>query len=238
MSLDRSLVNKVLSEFVGAFTLTAVVIVMAQTIGQPFLTGLAAALVLATFVTTIGSVSGAHLNPAVTLGFASLRKIKPSDAAAYIVFQLVGAFAATRFVEYMYGTALPGKNEQGKFNGKIFVAELVGTAVFTWGIAAVVNKKVEGYQAAAAIGTSLFLGVMLASMTQGAGFVNPAVAFGNHGLTLNTALAPIAGSIIAFNLVNILNSEAPVKLAPSRTVASRSTSRSSSRSRSTTKKKK
>ncbi len=217
MRLNREIASKAVAEFVGTFSLAAVVLVLGQTIGQPFLTGIGAAMVLATFVTTIGPISGAHINPAVTIGQFTLRRIAAAEALVYLVFQFVGAFVATQLVEYMYGAKLPGSNTAGKFDGKIFLAEAVGTFVFAWGIAAVVSRKVEGYQASAAIGTSLFIGIMLAAMTTGAGFVNPAVAFANNNLNLNTALAPLVGSIVAMNAINLMTAPAEgrvVKAAP------------------------
>lgn len=205
MKFDRSLIGKVFAEYVGTFTLAGVIIVMAQTIGQPFLTGIAAALVLATFVTTVGSVSGAHLNPAVTLGLFSLRKVKALDAAAYLVFQFLGAFSALKLVEYMYGQRLPGDNFKGDFDMKVFLAELIGTAVFTFGIASVVNRKIEGYQGAAAIGTSLFMGIMIASMGSSS-VINPAVALGANTFNLNYLFGPLVGALLAMNLQNLLTS--------------------------------
>ena len=223
MRLDRSFISKLVAELVGTFSLVAIIIVMAQTIGQPFLTGIGAALVLATFVTSIGVISGAHLNPAVTLGLMSLRKIRPLEALGYLIVQFMGAFAALRLVEYMYGAKLPGENKTGSFDAKIFVAEVIGTAVFTWGIASVVSRKVEGYQASAAIGTSLFIGIMLASMSQGAGFINPAVAFASKALNLNTVFAPIVGSIFAMNLYNIISPAEAAVVSASATSKTKST---------------
>src|SRR5262245_44118532 len=50
--------------------------------------------VLAVLVATLGGISGCHLNPAVTLTVAALRKIKPGDAVVYIVLQFAGAILA------------------------------------------------------------------------------------------------------------------------------------------------
>lgn len=203
MKFDQKLIGKAFAEYVGTFALAAVVIVMAQTIGQPFLTGIAAALVLTTFVSTVGPVSGSHLNPAVTLGLYSLRKIKSIDAIVYIVFQFLGALSALRLVEYMFAQKISGTNFEGEFDMKIFLAEAIGTAVFTFGIASVVNRKVEGYQASAAIGASLFIGIMIASMSS-SGVLNPALAFGAKTFNLNYAFGPLVGSLLAMNLHNLI----------------------------------
>ena len=229
MRLDRTLISKVIAEYIGTFSLAAVVLVLSQTIGQPFLTGIGAALVLATFVTTIGPISGAHINPAVTIGQVTLRKITALNGVAYLIFQFLGAFTATRVVEYMYGAKLPGSNATGKFEGKLFLAEAIGTFVFAWGIAAVVTRRVEGYQASAAIGTSLFIGIMLSAMTTGGGFVNPAVAFANKGLNLNTVFAPLVGSVVAMNLMNIISAEPAVAVAAAPTKTTKTTAKKTTR---------
>ena len=53
----------------------------------------------------IGRVSGAHLNPAVTLAFWLRRSVHPHDLVGYFVAQLLGAFAATMLLELTWGRA-------------------------------------------------------------------------------------------------------------------------------------
>ncbi len=221
MILDRTFIGKIFAEYVGTFTLAGVVVVMSQTIGQPFLTGIAAALVLATFVTTVGGVSGAHLNPAVTIGMVTLRRTKIVDGLFYIIVQFLGAFSALALVEYMYATQVPSENFKGGFDGKIFLAELIGAAIFTFGIASVVSRRVEGYQASAAIGTSLFMGIMLASMGSSA-LINPAIAFSAGTLNINYIFGPLIGAVLAMNLQNLLTAPQEAVTAPARAASVRS----------------
>src|SRR3954463_3264077 len=51
-------------------------------------------LVVLAMIYTLGDISGAHLNPAVTLGFWTARRMPGGDVAPYIISQLVGAIAA------------------------------------------------------------------------------------------------------------------------------------------------
>lgn len=54
-------------------------------------------------VSPMGRRSGAHLNPAVTLGFWLRRHVHPHDLAGYMVFQCIGAFAGTAIVWVLWG---------------------------------------------------------------------------------------------------------------------------------------
>ena len=89
--------KKYLAEFIGTFLLAFSVLVstgLITRIGTPAL----AALVLGFCVYTLGMVSGAHLNPAITLAVFSVRKIGVQDALGYIIAQLAGAgLAAANF---------------------------------------------------------------------------------------------------------------------------------------------
>src|ERR1043165_8895723 len=86
-----------ISECVGTFFLVLGICgVVSSGAGRAVLTDVALVhtLVLMALVYAIGSISGCHVNPAVTLGLLSIRKISGRDAAIYIVCQLAGAVAA------------------------------------------------------------------------------------------------------------------------------------------------
>jgi aquaporin Z len=53
-----------------------------------------------------GARSGAHMNPALTISYAWLRKLAPWDAAFYIAAQFVGGFAGLALAAFIFGTAL------------------------------------------------------------------------------------------------------------------------------------
>lgn len=187
--------KKLLAELIGTFTLT--IIVLLSSLSGSTLTPVFAGIVLGLFVYTIGSISGCHINPAVTIGFLSLKKIENKEALFYIVFQFLGALLAL-LAAVIYGFDV---SKAGNLNTPaIFLSETVGAALFTFGIAAVVIGKVNDGVKGVVIGTSLFMGITLALLLGGVGFLNPAVALGNFSLNLSTLLGPIAGSLIGMQI--------------------------------------
>jgi len=98
--------NKYLAELFGTFTL--VLIVTLSLSGKfPIPTPILAALVLGTFVYTIGAISGAQINPAVTIGVWTIKKITTKDALVYIISQFAGALLALFVAVAIVGEKLP-----------------------------------------------------------------------------------------------------------------------------------
>jgi glycerol uptake facilitator-like aquaporin len=156
---------------------------------------------LGIMVLAIGKVSGAHLNPAITLGLWSNRKISTPQSIVYIAAQLLGAAGALLLAQYFIGSDLT-ELATSKFDAKVLVAEGVGALVFGYGVAAAVYQKFEGLQAAATIGTSLFLGILVASLGSN-GVLNPAVAVGINSFNVNYALGPIVGVFVGMQLYKL-----------------------------------
>jgi glycerol uptake facilitator-like aquaporin len=93
---------------------------------------------------------------------------------------------------------LPDLAETG-WDWRIVLAEIIGTFLFTFGIAAAIYNKYEGGRQAAAIGASLFVGILAASFAAN-GVLNPAVAVGLNSWSVSYAVAPLVGSILGMNL--------------------------------------
>lgn len=194
----RKKIAMVVAEFLGTFILTSAVYA-AATQGLPGLfVAMTAAVTLGLLVLTLGPTSGAHVNPAVTFGLWTLRKIETTTAIVYVAAQGLGATVAWRLNSYYLNTKLPNASVS-KFDAHIFVAEMVGTLVFTFGIASAVYQGQKGLRLAVTIGASLGIGAMLASLASN-GILNPAVAFGLRSWTFAYAVGPIAGSLIGMNL--------------------------------------
>ncbi len=200
--LTRKKIAMIVAEFLGTALLTlAVLAVSKSTIGIPYFVSIAAGLVVATATLTFGAVSGAHLNPIVTIGLWSVRRVKTLPAVVYVAAQLLGGIAAYYLFTYFIGQTW---NNVGEFEGRILVAEAVGAFIFSLGFAAVVFQKLEGGKAAAVIGMSLMLAILVSAAGAG-GIVNPAVALGVRSWVWGTyVLGPVLGAIIGFNLYSLL----------------------------------
>jgi glycerol uptake facilitator protein len=148
--------------------------------------GLVHVLLLFVLIQTLGIVSGAHFNPAVTVALTFLRQLKLPDAAIYIVAQLAGAVAGALLVKGIlldegqaenYGApAVSNIIDGSAFTG--LIVEAIGTFFLLWAIIGVaVHPRAAKDWAAFAIGGALGMGVMVLGPITGAGF-NPARSFG------------------------------------------------------------
>lgn len=194
------------AELIGTFFLTKMVLL---TIGGEIsmATPLAASLTLLIFVYTVGSLSGAHLNPAITIGLLSSKKIKPIEAAWYIISQVIGASLALLSVHLVFG--LPSISTDGVM-WQLALGEFVGTFLLAWGVYSVASEKVSAAASGLTVGGSLLLGILLASPLSN-GILNPAVAVGIGSASLVYLLVPILGSITAMLLYKHLE-ECKIKL--------------------------
>ena len=186
-----------LAEMLGAFTLTLVVSFGLATpaadavLPVPVLAGIT----LGLFVYTVGWVSGAHLNPAVTVALATLKKVSIADAVYYVLAQFVGALVASFAAWQLTGgwVALnPGPN-----TALVTIAEALGAFALVWGIMAVVEGKVSKGASGLVIGSSLSLGIVIALGAGSNGVLNPAVALGIHSFASAYLIGPVVGGIAA-----------------------------------------
>jgi MIP family channel proteins len=180
-----------ISEFVGTFFLVLGICgVVSSGAGHAVLTNVALVhtLVLMSLVYAIGSISGCHVNPAVTLGLAAIRKISGRDAGIYIACQVAGgvcagllvhAFFNLRGAVVNYGT--PAVSDAFLNGGSAFlalIAEALGAFLLTWAVmGTAVNPAAPKGVAGIAIGGALGVGVLIFGPATGASF-NPARWFG------------------------------------------------------------
>ena len=189
--------KKYIAEGIGTFTLSFVVLSAVSYSGVlPVSIPVIAALTLGMFVYTIGPVSGCHINPAVTLGLLSIKKMSVHDALWYLIAQFSGAILAI-LVGSFFGIT-HAQTSISPFNSSIFLAEMLGTFFFTFGIASIVYGNVKDEVSGIVIGGSLLLGGLVASLAGSASILNPAVALTLSLLSITYALAPIAGAVCGF----------------------------------------
>lgn len=169
-------------------------------------------LVIMAMVYATGHLSGAHLNPAVTLAFALTRHFPRREALAYIGAQLLGAIAASLLLLAVWpsqpaalGTTLP---TVGAGSALVYEAMLTALLMFTI-MAVATDTRAAGTGAAIAIGGAVGLDALFGGPITGASMnparsIGPALVSGElHDLWIYIA-APIAGAALgalAYQLV-------------------------------------
>ncbi len=198
------MLKKYLAELIGTFALSFVVLLAVASASTPIPVPVIAGLTLALFVYSIGALSGCHINPSVTLGLLSIKKINVKDAVGYIVAQFIGAYLAIA-IAHLFG--ISGLVAAGAWSNQVFFAEMLGSIFFTFGIASVVYGKAKEQMSGIVVGGSLTLGVLIAVFTGAAGILNPAVALALNSFTVAYIFAPIVGALIGFNLYKYVANE-------------------------------
>lgn len=202
MSVNSINKGALAAEFIGTFGLSIAVLVSLNGYLPGVPTAFLAGAVLALFVMLIGSISGSHINPAVTLGLLSVKKIELPSALGYIVAQIAGALTAWVVMNLMLEGTLTAQVSAAS-DYRTFFAEFLGALIFGFGIASAVNHKLKGFNLAFAIGGSLTLGIIVAAVVSN-GVLNPAVAISIESVSWAYILGPIVGLILGTNLYAFL----------------------------------
>jgi MIP family channel proteins len=172
-------------ELVGTFVLvvvaTGAVVGDAAADGAIGHVGIATAtgLVVAAMIYSLGHLTGAHFNPAVSLAFAVGRHFPVRDLLPYWLAQFAGAALAGLFVRFVWGDlAHLGANLPALAAGRALVLEVFLAFALMFVITAVAtDTRAVGQGAALAIGFTVLLAVMFAGPASGAS-MNPARSFG------------------------------------------------------------
>jgi aquaporin Z len=102
--------KKYIAELIGTFALvfcgTGAIIIDQETNGAVSHVGIAITfgLIVMAMIYTLGNISGAHINPAVTIAFALAKRFPGRQVAPYVVAQLVGAVFASLILKYLFQT--------------------------------------------------------------------------------------------------------------------------------------
>ena len=171
-------------------------------------------LIVLAMIYTIGDVSGAHLNPAVTLGFVAAKRMSFAPALGFIGAQLIGALAASLLVFLLFSESssteplstaplsLGATNPSGSLT-QAFVMEVVLSFILMFVILGVsTGAKEKGITAGLAIGMTVLLLALFGGPVTGASMnparsLAPALVSGELGALWLYMLAPITGALIA-----------------------------------------
>lgn len=205
--------NRDFAEAIGTFALvfagTGAIVVNAASGGAVTHVGIAITfgLVVMTMIYALGDVSGAHLNPAVTIGFCIAGRFPLAQVPRYVLAQLVGAFAASALLHLSHGNlAHLGATLPTGSVMQAFVWETVLTALLMFVILCVsAGPKEVGVMAGIAVGGLIGLEAIFAGPVTGASMnparsLAPAVVSGNLSSLWIYLLAPTLGAIIAVPL--------------------------------------
>src|SRR4051794_5989366 len=128
----RARIASVVAEFLGTGVLTLIFLsVKNSQIGVSFFVALAVGLTVTMMLLAVGRVAGAHLNPALTLGLWTARKVATVPAVLAVGAQLLGAWAAYGLFTYIVNTSLP--NPHAHYTSRALVTEAVGTGILAFG---------------------------------------------------------------------------------------------------------
>lgn len=194
--------NKYLAEVFGTFTLTlAVAFSLASDSAVP--TSVLAAMTLGLVVYSLGAVSGAHINPAITVGLWSINKIKSGPALGYLISQFIGALVALYVTQLIVVTPATLNVEDTFLVG---ASELAGALFFAFGVATVAYGRVTQSVSGLMIAGSLLLGLNIAGYASNA-IINPAVALGIGSFSLMYVIGPLIGAIVGMWLFKLITGE-------------------------------
>ena len=177
--------KKYIAEFIGTFVLVLVGCGTASfTGGDIVITPIAFGLTLMAIIYTIGNVSGAHVNPAVSFGMFLTKKMDVKEFLIYMLVQFLGAIAAAALLGLLLGgfsslgANTYGGEEQLATNVWLaLIVEIILTFIFVSVILNVTSKKENAAVAGLVIGLTLLVVHVFGIPFTGTS-VNPARSFG------------------------------------------------------------
>jgi MIP family channel proteins len=220
--VTRVQIGPYIAEFVATFSLVfagcGAIVIDSVSHGQITHVGVAIVfgLIIAVMIYATGHVSGAHINPAVTLAFALTRHFPLMRVPLYWLAQALGAVAAASLLRGMFGnvshlgTTLPAGSD-----GQSFLLELVLSFILMFVIMAVAtDDRAVGQAAAIAIGGTVLLDAMFGGPISGASMnparsLGPAIASGTFDHLWVYLAGPVAGALLGALSYELVRGEKP-----------------------------
>lgn len=202
--------KKYLAEVIGTYILvfcgTGAVVINQQANGTVTHVGVAITfgLIVMAMIFAFGRLSGAHINPAVSIAFALTPIFPKKDLAPYIICQTLGALLASLTLRLMFpeSTTL-GETIPAGSDGQSFVLEVILTYILMLVILLVSQNTPEVSQfTAQAVGAIVLLEALFAGPISGASMnparsLGPALIAGNLKSLWVYLMAPIVGAVLA-----------------------------------------
>ncbi|RYX78719.1 hypothetical protein EON76_03310 [bacterium] len=219
--------SALIGEFIGAFLFTVAFMAIK---GDPLYVGLA----LTGIVLIVGTISGAHINPAVTVGAWVTRKMTTLRALGYIIAQVLGAALAFVALNMFLNSVAQPDPQQAAMTGQaaaevykakpltdsnhwyVFFAELVAATIFVFAFAGARLEK-ERIAKAFTIGLGFLVAAMFGyiatAYVSATTIFNPATALALQAVDWSKIdivtvaaylIAPLIGGVIGFGLRDVL----------------------------------
>lgn len=187
--------RRAVSELIGTALLVATVIgsgIMAERLAGGnvavalLANTIATGAVLTALILTFGPISGAHLNPVVTLGATLNRDLAPPDAAAYLGGQMLGAVIGAMVANFMFGELPIALSRHARAGSRQFVSEIIAT----FGLVLIIQicAKLQPRLVAFAVGGYITAAYWFTSSTS---FANPAVTIARSLTDTFTGIRPV-----------------------------------------------
>ena len=212
--------KKYIAEVIGTFALvfcgTGAIVINQESAGVITHPGIALTfgLIVMVMIYALGPVSGAHLNPAVTIAFAVARKFPVKEILPYMISQVAGAMSASLVLHYLFpanqflGSTLPAGEEMQSFILEVILTFFLMLVI----IQVATGSKEQGMFAGLAIGSTVLLEAMFAGPICGASMnparsLSPAVVSGHLEHLWIYIVAPVSGAILAVVVWYFINTE-------------------------------
>jgi aquaporin NIP len=202
--------KKYFAEFLGTFALvfagTGAIVINDVSGGMVSHVGIALTfgLVVLVMIYTLGDISGAHLNPAVTLGFFVAQRFAAREVSPYIASQCIGALAASATLRVLFPQhPTLGSTSPAGPAAQSFVLEVILTAMLMFVILGVsTGAREKGITAGIVVGSAIALEALFAGPICGASMnparsLAPALVAAHLGSLWIYLLAPLLGVCLA-----------------------------------------
>ena len=219
--MSNPIAPKLLAEFIGTFSFVFIgagtAAVIGDSVGLPGMAAIALAhgFAIMAFAFAYGAVSGAHMNPAVTVGVLTAGAMEPIDAIGYVVSQLAGGIVGALLLRTLLGGVATGLGTPALAHNLTLhgmsltitpAAGFIIEAVLAFFLVTVVLSTAvagrAGNLAPLAIGMTLTFNILMGGALTGAPFnparaLGPMVATGKFDDAWLYMAAPIVGAVIA-----------------------------------------
>ena len=210
--------NKYIAELIGTFALvfcgTGAIIIDQQTNGAVSHVGVAITFgfIVMAMIYALGDISGAHMNPAVTIAFTIAKRFQIKQVLPYITSQLIGALLASLTLHYLFptnetlGATIPAGTEMQSLVLEFLLTFFLMLVI----INVATGSKEQGMFAGLAIGSTVLLEAMFAGPICGASMnparsISPAIISGHFEHLWIYITAPIAGAAFAVPVFKLLH---------------------------------